>query len=187
MRTRTILICELCKKEFLPISGSLKQRFCGKKCGYLGKKWDGKKGKHYPHLQRARKGNCLVCDKEYRAIHDFKGRNQKYCSLECKEKAWTKDIRPKMKDNPGVKGELNHSWKGDNVGYHGVHHWVIRELGRPEKCEHCGTESAKKFEWANKDHTYKRIKEDYMRLCTRCHRRYDYENNHTGQKAIKVL
>jgi len=34
------------------------------------------KGKKYPHLQRARIGKCLICGKEYRAIHDFKIENK---------------------------------------------------------------------------------------------------------------
>ena len=40
-----------------------------------------------------------------------------------------------MKDSPGVKGELNHSWKGDKVGYWGVHAWVYKQLGKPKKKE----------------------------------------------------
>ena len=43
----------------------------------------GKKGKHYPHTQRARIGICPVCGKEYRAISDFKDRRQIYCSHDC--------------------------------------------------------------------------------------------------------
>ena len=41
----------------------------------------------------------------------------------------------------------------------------------------CGTETAKKFEWANIDHKYRRVLEDFIRMCTSCHRKYDYENN----------
>ena len=57
--------------------------YCGKECGikYQGK--GGKKGKKYPHTQRARIGICKVCGKEYRAIKDFEGRKSKYCSKEC--------------------------------------------------------------------------------------------------------
>jgi len=42
------------------------------------------------------------------------------------------------------------------------------------KCELCGTEDAKKYEWANKDHKYFRNTNDWMRVCTKCHRNYDY-------------
>jgi len=132
-----------------------------------------KKGKKYPHLWKARIGNCLVCGKEYRAVSDFKERKQKYCSLKCKEKAWVKIVRPKMRNNPGLKDEKNPAWKGDDVGYHGIHRWVIRKLGTPKKCAHCNSVSKKKYEWANKNHEYKRNLQDWMRLCTSCHRKHD--------------
>lgn len=74
-------------------------------------------------------------------------------------------------------GALNHKWKGDNVGYLALHSWVERNLGKPSLCENCKTVSAKKYEWANVDHSYKRNLKDWIRLCTPCHREYDY-NNH---------
>lgn len=173
---RTKIICQNCNKEFYPLGGHLLQKTCSRKCGNELRIRNGgtKKGKHYPHLQRARIGKCIVCNKEFRAVDDFGDRKQKYCSVECYHIDWVKNIRPKMSDNPGVKGELNHSWKGDSVGYHGIHHWIANLLGRPTKCDICGTTTAKKFEWANKDHKYSRKKEDWMRVCTSCHRRYDY-------------
>ncbi len=132
-----------------------------------------KKGSINPHLYKARVGNCLFCNKEYRATKDFKERKQKYCSLECKEKDWSTRVRPNIKSNPGVKGELNHAWKGDNVGYYGIHAWVIRNMGKPLICEHCKDTSKKKYEWASKDHLYKRDLTEWLRLCTSCHRKYD--------------
>jgi len=133
-----------------------------------------KKGSINPHLYKARVGNCLICDKEYRAVKDFGNRKQKYCSLKCKEKAWVKEVLPNVK-HAKIYGEKNHSWKGDNVGYYGIHNWVKRELGKPQKCEHCGDTSKRKYEWANKDHKYKRALEDWIRLCTKCHKKYDKE------------
>lgn len=70
-------------------------------------------------------------------------------------------------------GSKNHGWKGDAVGYHSLHDWVSRWKGTPRKCERCGTETAKKYEWANIDHEYSRVLEDYIRMCTKCHRAYD--------------
>jgi hypothetical protein len=58
-------------------------------------------------------------------------------------------------------------------GYITIHAWVVREKGRPKKCEKCGTEKARKYEWANIDHKYQRILADYIRLCTKCHRKHD--------------
>lgn len=76
-----------------------------------------------------------------------------------------------------VKGDSHHQWKGDAVGYDAVHSWIKREMGKPSFCELCKTTSARRFEWANKDHKYRRKIEDYIRLCTSCHRKYDYDNH----------
>lgn len=73
--------------------------------------------------------------------------------------------------------DRNANWKGDEVGYSGVHTWIEKWKGKPKKCENCGTENAKKFEWANIDHKYRRVLQDYIRMCTSCHRNYDIENN----------
>jgi len=176
MKTKTQLVCEQCNKKFYPISGSLKQRFCSKKCGYAGRETGGKKGKHYPHLQRAEVRKCLVCGKEFRAVKDFGKRKQKYCSHKCYEVIWKQRIEPNMV-RTGATNEKNHSWKGDKVGYHGLHHWIYRNLGAPQKCEICGATKKQKYEWANKDHKYKRNLKDWLRLCTTCHRNYDYKHN----------
>ena len=86
------------------------------------------------------------------------------------QKSWNKDM--KMPDSYGK----NHPfYKGDKVGYTGLHNWVRNKLGSPSRCEFCGTLKAKKFEWCNKDHKYKRNLNDWLRLCTSCHRKYDYE------------
>lgn len=81
-------------------------------------------------------------------------------------------------------GDKNGQWKGDNAGYYCMHTWVIRWKGKPNKCEVCGKTKAKKFEWANIDHKYHRILEEYIRMCTSCHRRYDY-NNHLSNIGSK--
>jgi hypothetical protein len=70
-------------------------------------------------------------------------------------------------------GNGNQAWKGDSAGYSAMHKWIVKELGRPRKCEECSTETAKRFEWSNVDHKYRRATEDYKRLCASCHRKYD--------------
>lgn len=73
-------------------------------------------------------------------------------------------------------GEAHHLWKGGDVGYGALHRWVTTHKGRPAECEHCGTLTAKRYEWANVDHMYRRTLDDWLRLCTSCHRTYDYQN-----------
>lgn len=85
------------------------------------------------------------------------------------------------KDNPdAIKkmiriGESNNKWKGDNVGYDALHDWVYRVLGSPMKCEHCCLifSSNRNIHWANKSGDYKRNTKDWIRLCVKCHSKYD--------------
>lgn len=78
---------------------------------------------------------------------------------------------------PSTTGELNHTWKGDEVGYRALHSWVERNLGRPQKCEHCGDTNKKRYHWANKSREYKRELSDWLRLCVACHKKYDAPTN----------
>lgn len=71
-----------------------------------------------------------------------------------------------------VRGDRRSDWRGDDVSYAGLHAWIRRLRGRPQKCEFCGKVEGN-LEWANKSHEYKRVPEDWMSLCVSCHRRYD--------------
>ena len=75
------------------------------------------------------------------------------------------------------QGEKGLNWKGDNAGAQAMHTWVIKWKGRPMVCEVCGTTKSKKYEWSNVDHSYRRILDDYIRMCTKCHINYDVEHN----------
>lgn len=75
--------------------------------------------------------------------------------------------------NKGKFEEVHPKWKGNSIGKAGVHRWVDKWKGKPNKCEVCGVENKKKYEWANIDHKYRRVLEDYTRMCTSCHRNYD--------------
>jgi len=83
----------------------------------------------------------------------------------------------KGKKRPYNAGEKHPLWKGKEVGYGSLHRWVSRWKGNPKKCELCGSEKKKQYEWVNIDHKYKRVLEDYIRMCTSCHRIYDIKNN----------
>lgn len=73
--------------------------------------------------------------------------------------------------------EKNPQWKGNDAGYIAIHTWVRKWKGKHIKCEICGVTTCKKFEWANIDHTYRRVLEDYISMCCSCHKKYDYKNN----------
>lgn len=90
----------------------------------------------------------------------------------------TSGLRPPVKGKkvPALAESNNPNWKGDNVGYSGVHHWMTRHHGKPKLCEHCGTTEAKRYEWANISGQYKRRRDDFLRLCKKCHNDYDGVN-----------
>lgn len=70
-RFRCLNLCE-CGKWFHP--DRMSQQYCSKDCDYKYKKSGGKKGKHYPHSQRARIAVCPVCGQEFRAVKEYKGK-----------------------------------------------------------------------------------------------------------------
>ncbi len=72
--------------------------------------------------------------------------------------------------------------KGENSCKEATHLWVAKWKGRPKICEMCGDSSRKFYDWANIDHCYKRILDDYLRMCRTCHRKYDIEFNEYGKK-----
>ena len=78
------------------------------------------------------------------------------------------------------------AWKGDLAGKGAMHRWIEKTFGKPSYCEICKKTDKKKYEWANKYHTYLRKAEDYFRACSSCHRKYDIEhNNYRGDYKWK--
>jgi len=65
------------------------------------------------------------------------------------------------------KSEGNPNWKGDKVGYVGIHLWVKRHLEKPKRCENC--RRIKRLDLANISGKYLRDLTDWEWLCRRCH------------------
>lgn len=89
----------------------------------------------------------------------------------------TKETIEKMSQSAKNRvGEKNANWKGDDVGYSGIHAWIKLKMGFPNTCEHCGKFGlkGKQIHWANKNHKYKRDIDDWIRLCASCHKNYDF-------------
>lgn len=107
-------------------------------------------------IKGARSGkykNCPICGKEFYVYPYLEPKGYgKYCSHRCYSRT------------------LN---QGELVGYAGVHSWIKKERGLAVECEWCGTTEAKKYEWANISHEYKRSLDDWMSLCAKCHDKYD--------------
>jgi hypothetical protein len=118
-------------------------------------------------------------------MRDGKGRFVKGSSAVNKGRKHTKQARKNMseahkanpgywkgKTNPTMIGEKNINWK-EKPGYGSIHDWVRRLKGKADHCEACGTTKAKKYEYANIDHKYRRVLDDYIPMCASCHRQYD--------------
>ena len=106
--------------------------------------------------------NCKTCGKKLLTYpelpHARPGKKRSFCNRTCQYSA---------------PPELTAHWKGDKVGYQGVHGWIRKIAGKPSLCENCGTTTAKKFEWANISSEYKRKRDDWKRLCVSCHQAMD--------------
>lgn len=122
---------------------------------------------------------CEECKKEIEVLTtEVKRGGGKFCSRDCYY-VNLKKVRPKGKDS--------WAWKGDKVGKEALHSWVKKNLGTPKKCEHCKTTTAKKFEWANVSQKYKRSLDDWIRLCTKCHVKFDRPHKYKKwRKAVEA-
>ena len=108
--------------------------------------------------------------------HFSKSNRKVFCGREC-HKHWKMEIMIGNKRGKGhPSGVLNPNWKGDKVGYWGLHAWVYRLLGKPMFCSLCKTTKARKYEWANISQLYKRDILDWIRLCSKCHINFDNGN-----------
>jgi len=137
------------------------------------------------------KRKCIVCGKTFYTypsrVNGKNGHTSNYCSRKCysvdRNKALIKsgnNTRFKIghipSNNRNMPTGKNHIlWKGDNVGYRGLHYWLRRIKGVPVKCESCGRISTKPrvIQWANIDGEYRRNPDDYIALCASCHKKYD--------------
>lgn len=59
--------------------------------------------------------------------------------------------------------------------YRIVHYWIQTRLGKPHYCEHCKKTDLphRSYNWANVSKQYKRELSDWIRLCIKCHKKYD--------------
>jgi hypothetical protein len=83
----------------------------------------------------------------------------------------TVEARKKIGENTRKRiGSENNKWKGDDVGYGGLHKWVYRQLGKPIYCSNNATHKAPLYFWANLSGEYKRDIDDWHSLCPSCNK-----------------
>ena len=91
-----------------------------------------------------------------------------------KKRDWESPSEFQVGDNIN---EGHWKWKGSNASYNAIHSWISRKLGKPRICEVCGTKTAHRYEWADKNgaKSCSRKLNDYIRLCKPCHTKFDKE------------
>ena len=110
------------------------------------------------------KRNCNNCGEYY------EGRGEKFCSHKCysedrRGKRFSLQHRKRMGE---VKlAEKNPNWKGNKVGYKGLHNWLHKRLPKPKLCEEC--KKRKPYDLANISGKYLRDLKDWKWLCRKCH------------------
>lgn len=178
--------CKFCGKEFISKKADKSRipKYCSKKCY---------------SLSLAKFKKCLNCKKEfynyqnkYFCSMECAGQHKKEKSLSDKHRKqlsivkkgkkipwlYTPEIINKIrlsligKINLLNRDDKHPFWKGENASYAAKHNWVRRRLGRPKKCEICGTTENRMYHWANLTGEYRNLN-DYIRVCCPCHSKLD--------------
>lgn len=81
----------------------------------------------------------------------------------------------RIKMGKSKEGEKNVNWKGEDAGYNSKHTWVSGHFGKPTTCEFCNKKNltGHQIHWANVSGMYRRLREDWVRLCVKCHWVFD--------------
>ncbi len=79
------------------------------------------------------------------------------------------------------RGKRHHLWKGEKVGYRGLHYWLKRKKGIAKICIKCGSTKGR-IQWANVDGKYRRMVNDYKAMCPSCHKLHDIKLKKDGKK-----
>lgn len=83
------------------------------------------------------------------------------------QKAW--NAGQKM---PQTAQENSPHWKGDKVGYSGVHFWFKKYFPQPDRCQRCDKET-KVLDASNNSGNYLRDFSDWEYICKSCHFKKD--------------
>ena len=105
------------------------------------------------------------------------------CSAWNEGKTHSSEAKRKMSEAAKLRkkryGQENPAWRGNDVKYAAMHRRIYALKGSPWRCEICYRVKGevKRLEWANIDHSYEYCADDYLSLCTGCHRNYDKSFN----------
>ena len=120
--------------------------------------------------------------------------NKKYKSRWYKGNVCKECSKPVTINSTGFCKHCSHKknrcifWRGNGVGYHGIHKWLYAYFGRANHCDNPKCEGkSSTYQWAKlKEKTYQRNRENFIQLCTSCHRKYDFtEETRVKQSMAK--
>ena len=114
---------------------------------------------------------CIECGEE---VKDYR-------SIRCRQ-CW-KLFEAKKFPAGKMEGKKNVNWKGNKVGYFGLHDWVRKHKPKPEVCEFCKTNPPKQIAKVSKNYT--RNVDDYKWLCCKCHINFDGTINNLNYRREK--
>lgn len=103
-------------------------------------------------------------------------------SAKTKKKAASSKLNGKKGGRPVLKIKVKVKYNTHQA----EHQWIKRLKGSPRFCENCKTTKAKDFDWANKNHKYRRILKDWIRLCRKCHFAYDRDFNNKKSVGQRI-
>lgn len=172
--------CLVCQTKFQTYPTFIKAgqgRFCSVPCARkaitLGLVKHGWSAEGLRKLSNRMKGNKFALGNGGKKHWNWQGGPPK--CVDCEKAVSSSSIRCVDCSTKNLTGLGSPHWKGNNITYRTLHHWVEKCLGKPSTCEHCGKQNLTRhaIHWANKSGKYKRILEDWVRLCVKCHKKYD--------------
>lgn len=110
--------------------------------------------------------SCQICLKDYRSLR-CKSCSKKGILNPIYGKKFKRGQEFKNKMRIKQTGTSNSNWKGDAVGYLGLHTWINKYKTKPSLCESC--QEKPPYDLANISGLYKRDLIDWEYLCRRCH------------------
>ncbi len=112
------------------------------------------------------------------------------CYWERKNDApWNKGTKGLTKVNAGSFIKVKIKFKGTLAQYKALHWRIGRMLGKPRVCDNCKKliVTPKGIDWANISGEYKEVKEDWIRLCRKCHYEFDKQEFRRKKYESNIL
>lgn len=165
---RVTVVCQKCG-ETVERWPSMAGKYCSAVCYHASGNSILTEGNRIRLATHRRIENCSYCKEDFERPQSDALSKHPFCSKECR-KLGISLILP--------SGEQAIRWRGDAVGYDGVHKWIYRILGKAGHCDWCGEDKIpegqkRRFHWSNISGMYWRKIEDWWQLCVPCHSRYD--------------